>query len=69
MLIATRGSFGVSTSATESKGIFRQSRDKGVKDIQRKSNSNVNGQFDFGKLVSSIMQNPFVSSSGLNNQA
>lgn len=66
MMLATRASVGQSTSATESKNAFKainRSTDTGAT-----SGGGHNRQFDFGKLVNSIMSNPF-QTSGLNSQA
>ena len=58
----TRQSYGVSTSATESKGALKQASQ--AKSIDH-SKIGEKRQFEFSRLVNSIMTNPF-SHSGMN---
>ena len=59
----TRNSIGQSTSATESKGIAMKSH-KASKSVD----SGANKPFEFGKLVNSIMTNPYTVGTGLNQR-
>ena len=69
-VIATRQSFGVSTSATDSKNVLMKSQySRSSQPKMIKGGGSVDGnampKFEFSKLVNSIMSNPFTTS-GMN---
>lgn len=65
----TRQSFGISTSATDSKSAFKiAGGNTAMQSVDRGQNHRQKSQFEFSKLVTSIMSNPFTSASGLNAQ-
>ena len=61
----TRNSIGQSTSATESKGIAMKSH-KASRSVD--TGAGANPPFEFGKLVNSIMSNPYTVGTGLNQR-